>query len=95
MNDTNGWIDVRDRLPTSCEWVLTWDVKSPLMEFEVGFWCAEQDGWFIANYQPLVATHWLPIPTPPSRLTLDERKALLDAVPGSSTALPSTSWDSL
>lgn len=70
MNDTNGWIDVRDRWPEPGTTVFLWDANAP--ETGVSAGCYVTGGWSPGWYEygddgtaRVNVTHWYPQPAPP------------------------------
>lgn len=63
-----NWINVKDKLPKTGEYVLGYGEKSSLhgQNYDQvrlntdGCWCA------VYNYTHLHVTHWMPLPDPPS-----------------------------
>jgi hypothetical protein len=60
VNDTNGWISVKDRLPEDIKPVLVWESQ--------GFAYVDNylnGDWSIGSANGAIITHWMPLPEPP------------------------------
>lgn len=60
VNRFNGWISVEDRLPEPFVSVLAFRNGKISIDYH------EENGWFAYDFEEKRATHWMPLPAPPT-----------------------------
>ena len=75
LTPPNDWVSVEERLPENHAQVLMWSAKWKIAEagsyYNQHFWVYSEIGdAYIADD----ITHWMPLPEPPEKLDLGERK---------------------